>query len=192
MIQIERTTKETSIRLELELQGSGQGEISTGVGFFDHMLHSFAVHGGFDLSVQVQGDLQVDCHHTIEDTGIVLGQAFAKALGNKGGIRRFGSAYVPMDEALCFAAVDVSGRPYLVLDCPASAPMIGEYDTQMTTEFFRALAMNSGITLHARCLYGDNDHHKVEALFKAVARALREAVTPTGDGRVLSAKGVLG
>jgi imidazoleglycerol-phosphate dehydratase len=191
MVELTRETKETKIYVGLELYGRGKGSIHTGVGFFDHMLNSFAVHGGFDLTVKAEGDLEVDCHHTVEDVGILLGQAFDAALGNKGGICRFGSAYVPMDEALCFAAVDVSGRPYLVCDCPATAPMIGDYDTQMTTEFFRALAFNSKITLHAKCLYGDNDHHKVEGLFKAVARALKQAVAKSGTGEVLSAKGVL-
>ena len=175
MVELTRETKETKIYVGLELYGGGKGSIHTGVGFFDHMLNSFAVHGGFDLTVKAEGDLEVDCHHTVEDVGILLGQAFDAALGNKGGICRFGSAYVPMVEALCFA----------------TAPMIGDYDTQMTTEFFRALAFNSKITLHAKCLYGDNDHHKVEGLFKAVARALKQAVAKSGTGEVLSAKGVL-
>lgn len=191
MIELKRETKETNIQLSLNPYGTGKADIHTGVGFFDHMLTAFAVHGQLDLSVHVKGDLEVDCHHTIEDTGIVLGKAFAQAFQDKRGIARFGSAYIPMDEALCFAAVDFSGRPFLVCENTPSAPMIGTYDTQMTQEFFRALAYNALITLHVRCLYGDNEHHKVEGMFKATGRAMRMAMAKTGNNEVLSSKGVL-
>lgn len=186
-----RKTKETDITLKLNLDGSGKADISTGIGFFDHMLTALTVHGKFDLELQTTGDLQVDCHHTIEDTGIVLGQAFASALGGKIGITRYGNAYIPMDEALAFAAVDISSRPFLVLDAAFTNPQIGDYDTCMTEEFLRAFAFNAGMTLHARVLYGSNDHHKCEALFKALAYALKTAVGYTNDGAVLSTKGVL-
>lgn len=191
MIELKRETKETNIQLSLNPYGTGKADIHTGVGFFDHMLTAFAVHGQLDLSIHVKGDLEVDCHHTIEDTGIVLGKAFAQAFQDKRGIARFGSAYIPMDEALCFTAVDFSGRPFLVYENTPSAPMIGTYDTQMTQEFFRALAYNALITLHVRCLYGDNEHHKVEGMFKATGRAMRMAMAKTGSNEVLSSKGVL-
>ena len=186
---ISRKTKETDIQLSLCLDG-GAISVSTGVGFFDHMLTAFAVHGGFGLTVKVSGDLEVDCHHTIEDTGIVLGQAIREAVGDKKGIARFGSSYVPMDEALGFCALDISNRAYLVFDASFTAPMIGAYDTQMSEEFFRAVAGNAGITLHLKCEYGKNDHHIVEALYKAFARALKMAVKIEGN-EVLSSKGVL-
>ena len=186
-----RETRETKIALSLNLDGKGECSVRTGVGFFDHMMTALAVHGGWDLAVSVQGDLEVDCHHTVEDTGIVLGRALSQALGEKGGIARYGSAFIPMDEALGFAAVDVSGRPYLVFDCAFSAPAIGGMDTQMVEEFFRALAFHAGITLHLRCEYGKNDHHKAEALFKAFAHALRQAVRPLGTEAALSTKGVI-
>ncbi len=185
----ERITKETHIELELSLDG-GERNINTGIGFFDHMLNSFAVHGGFGLDIKCKGDLEVDGHHSVEDCGIVLGQAFAKCLGDKSGIARFGQAYVPMDEALAFCALDVSGRPYLVYSAEMPQSQCGEYDTCLTKEFMRAFAVNAGITLHIRCEYGENAHHITEALFKSLARALRQAVTGTGGG-VLSAKGSL-
>lgn len=188
--EITRETRETKIRLSLCLEG-GAREIHTGIGFFDHMLHSFAVHGGFGLTMQCEGDLVVDGHHTVEDVGIVLGQALAHALGEKRGIARFGSAYVPMDEALGFCALDCSGRPFLVFDAPMPQPMCGQYDTSLTVEFMRALAVNAGLTLHLKGMYGDNAHHITEALFKALARALRQAVTLTASDEVLSAKGIL-
>ncbi len=188
--EITRETRETKIRLSLCLEG-GAREIHTGIGFFDHMLHSFAVHGGFGLTVQCEGDLVVDGHHTVEDVGIVLGQALAHALGEKRGIARFGSAYVPMDEALGFCALDCSGRPFLVFDALMPQPMCGQYDTCLTVEFMRALAVNAGLTLHLKGMYGDNAHHITEALFKALARALRQAVTLTASDEVLSAKGIL-
>ena len=187
---IERKTKETDITLSLCLDG-GDVQIDTGVGFFDHMLNAFATHGGFGLTVKVKGDLYVDEHHTVEDTGIVLGQAFARALSDKGGIDRFGSFYVPMDEALAFASVDVSGRPFLVFDADFPQERCGGYDCAMTVEFMRALAFNAGITLHLKALYGDNSHHITEALYKAAAHALRLAVRPNGSGQPLSTKGVL-
>lgn len=184
-----RETKETQIALHLNLEG-GERKIETGIGFFDHMLNSFAVHSGFGLILKCTGDLEVDGHHTVEDVGIVLGQALARILGDRAGIARFGSAYVPMDEALGFCALDISGRPYLVFGAPMPQPMCGQYDTCLTVEFMRAFATHAGITLHLKSMYGDNAHHITEALYKALARALKEAVRETG-GEVLSAKGVL-
>ncbi len=185
-----RQSKETDIEVFLNLDGAGQADISSGIGFFDHMLTAFAVHGGFDATIKIAGDLEVDCHHTIEDTGIVLGRALAKALGNKSGIERYGSFYIPMDESLALASVDVSGRPFLVFDCPFSGERMGGMETAMVEEFFRALAFNAGVTLHIKLLYGANDHHKCEAVFKAVAHALSIAVR-CKDGAVLSTKGIL-
>ena len=187
--EIKRKTKETDIVLTLDLDG-GSREIDTGIGFFDHMLNSFAVHGGFGLTLRCKGDLAVDGHHTVEDCGIALGQALAKCLGDKAGIARFGQAFVPMDEALGFCALDISGRPYLVFDAPMPQPVCGGYDTCLTMEFMRAFSVNAGLTLHLKAEYGDNAHHITEALYKALARALRQAVQETGGG-VLSAKGVL-
>ena len=184
-----RETRETQIALYLNLDG-GERKIETGIGFFDHMLNSFAVHGGFGLILKCKGDLQVDGHHTVEDVGIVLGKAVANILGDRSGIARFGTAYVPMDEALGFCTLDISGRPYLVYDAPMPQAVCGTYDTCLTVEFMRAFAMNAGITLHLKSMYGDNAHHITEALFKALARALKQAVEETGGG-VLSAKGVL-
>ena len=186
--QLARKTRETDVHVTLNLDGSGKAKIATGIGFFDHMLTALCVHAGFDLEITVRGDLEVDCHHTVEDTGIVLGQALAKALGEVP-VSRYGSAYVPMDEALGFAALDISKRPFLVFDCPFTADKIGEMDTQMVEEFMRALAYNAGITLHLRCLYGKNDHHKAEALYKALAHSLKQAVVPAGNA-VLSTNGV--
>lgn len=183
-----RKTKETDVSVRLDLDG-GPADISTGIGFFDHMLEAFAVHGGFGLTVNVKGDLRVDGHHTVEDTGIVLGEALAEALGDKSGIARFGSFLLPMDESLALAAVDVSGRPFLVFDANFPEERVGEYDTCLTPEFFRAFAFHAGITLHLKIEYGANSHHMIEALFKAAAHALRLAVAPR-DG-VLSTKGTL-
>lgn len=188
-VQVCRKTRETEITLSLDLDG-GRADISTGVGFFDHMLTALAVHGGLGLTVKAQGDLEVDCHHTVEDTGIVLGQALGKALGDKAGLARYGHAFVPMDEALAFCAVDVSGRPFLVFEGEFPQERIGEYDSCMTEEFFRAVAMNSGITLHLRCEYGKNAHHMVEAMFKAFAHGLKAAKKVEG-AQVLSSKGSL-
>ncbi len=187
--ELKRETKETQIQLKLNVDGSGAFTGSSGIGFFDHMLTAFAVHGGFDISLKMQGDLEVDGHHSVEDVGIVLGQAFAQVL-DKSQIQRFGSFYVPMDEALAFCALDISGRPYLVFDASFSNQSVGAYDCCLTEEFFRAFAMNSGITLHIRLEYGSNDHHKIEAIFKAVAHALQQAVA-LRQGNILSSKGVL-
>jgi imidazoleglycerol-phosphate dehydratase len=187
---INRLTKETDIDLTLVLDGSGKAEINTGIGFFDHMLTAFAAHSGFDVDISCKGDLQVDSHHTIEDVGIVLGQAFDKALGGKEGIKRYGNFTIPMDEALAACSVDISGRSYLVFNGDFSADSMGGMDTQMIKEFFRAFASNAGLTLHVNLFYGENDHHKCEAIFKAFAHALKEAVKVEG-GRILSTKGVL-
>lgn len=173
---VSRKTKETDISVSIDLNGRGVGKIDTGIGFFDHMLTALSAHGRIDMDVSVTGDLNVDCHHTIEDTGIVLGDAFSKALGDKSGIARYGNAFIPMDESLAHVTVDVSGRPYLVFDASFSQPMIGDMDTQMVEEFFRAFAFRAGMTVHARLLYGTNDHHKAEALFKALAHALSAAL----------------
>ena len=172
---LKRTTSETDISLTLSLDGSGRADIATGIGFLDHMLTALARHGLFDLTVRAKGDLHIDFHHTTEDVGIVLGQAFAKALGDKRGIRRFGHALVPMDETLAEAAVDISGRPFLVWDVTFERPKIGEMDTELFEEFFRALAMNALVTLHITRRAGHNAHHVAEACFKATARALRMA-----------------
>ncbi len=186
-----RTTAETSVCVSVNLDGAGESKIETGVGFFDHMLTLFAKHGGFDLVVKCKGDLAVDGHHSVEDIGIVLGEAVKEALGDKAGIARYGSFYIPMDEALAFVALDISGRPYLVYDGGVMAPVVGGYDTELTGEFLRAFAFNAGITLHAKVLYGGNTHHKIEALFKALGHALAAAVRKDGSTGVLSTKGVL-
>ena len=186
---IERNTKETQIRLSLNLDG-GEVQVSTGIGFFDHMLTAFGFYAGIGLKVAVKGDLYVDGHHTVEDTGIVLGQALKEALGDKKGIRRFGSAYVPMDEALNFTALDFSNRPYLVFDAEMPQERIGDYDSCLTLEFMRAVAVNGGITLHQKCFYGVNAHHITEGLFKSLGLAVKDAVRIEG-ARVTSTKGVL-
>lgn len=186
---ITRKTKETDISASLKLDG-GDVKISTGIGFLDHMLTALGVHGGFGLTLEAKGDLYVDGHHTAEDVGIVLGKAFCEALGDKGGIVRYGSAFIPMDEALGFCAVDISGRPFLVFNAEFVNEKIGELDTCLIEEFMRAFAFNAGITLHLRCEYGKNDHHKAEALFKALAYALKTAVKPN-SGEIVSTKGVL-
>ena len=186
---IKRSTKETEIVLELSLDG-GEVEIQTGIGFFDHMLTALAFYAGWGLKLSVKGDLHVDGHHTVEDTGIVLGQALKEALGDRKGIRRFASAFVPMDEALCFTALDFSNRPYLVFDAPMPQPMIGAYDACLTVEFMRAVAMNAGLTLHQKCHYGSNAHHITEGLFKSLGLAVKDAVKIESSG-VVSTKGVL-
>ena len=173
----------------LKIDG-GEVKINTGIGFLDHMLTALGVHGGFGLTLEAKGDLYVDGHHTAEDVGIVLGKAFCEALGDKGGIVRYGSAFIPMDEALGFCAVDISGRPFLVFNAEFVNEKIGELDTCLIEEFMRAFAFNAGITLHLRCKYGKNDHHKAEALFKALAYALKTAVKPN-SGEIVSTKGVL-
>ncbi len=187
-----RTTKETDIALILNLDGSGKADIDTGIGFFDHMLDGFSRHGMFDLNVRVKGDLIVDCHHTIEDTGIVLGTAIKEAVGDKKGMKRFGSCILPMDETLVLCAVDLSGRPYLSFDGEFTTDRVGYMDTEMVKEFFYAISYTAGMNLHIKVLSGGNNHHMIEAMFKAFARALDEA---TGfDPRItdiLSTKGSL-
>ena len=187
-----RTTKETDIALTLNLDGSGKADIDTGIGFFDHMLDGFSRHGMFDLNVRVKGDLIVDCHHTIEDTGIVLGTAIKEAVGDKKGMKRFGSCILPMDETLVLCAVDLSGRPYLSFDGEFTTDRVGYMDTEMVKEFFYAISYTAGMNLHIKVLSGGNNHHMIEAMFKAFARALDEA---TGfDPRItdiLSTKGSL-
>lgn len=190
--KVKRDTKETQIALALNLDGTGKSSIHTGIGFFDHMLDGFARHGLFDLDVQCEGDVNVDCHHSIEDTGIVLGSALKEAAGDKKGIRRYGYFILPMDEALVLCAVDLSGRPYFVYDAHFSGAKCGEMDTQMAREFFYALSYAAGMNLHIKVLYGENDHHIMEAMFKAFGKALDMAVSL--DGRikdVLSTKGTL-
>ena len=191
--RINRQTKETNIELTIELDGRGKTMIETGIGFFDHMLNLFASHGRFDLVLNCKGDLEVDGHHTVEDIGIDLGQAVREALGDKVGITRYASFYLPMDESLAFVALDISGRSYLVYDGGEMAPMIGSYDSELTEEFLRAFAFNAGITLHAKVLYGSNSHHKVEAIFKALGHALHDAVkiNPEAADELPSTKGML-
>lgn len=190
--EIRRKTNETDIRLSFTLDGQGHADVHCGVGFFEHMLSAFCRFGLFDMELTCTGDLDVDAHHTVEDVGICLGQAIAKALGDKRGITRLGHAYVPMDEALAFVALDISGRPYLAFDARFEAPRVGTMDTQLAQEFFRAVAVGAGLTLHMRVPYGQNDHHKIEALFKAFGRALMDAaaIDPRVTG-VPSTKGVL-
>ncbi len=190
--KIKRATSETQIEVEVALDGNGAGEIATGVGFFDHMLQLLARHGLFDLAVKAEGDLYVDCHHTVEDCGIALGGALREALGDKSGIVRYGTAWVPMDEALAMVSLDISGRSFLVFDAPLPRVALGGFDAEMVEEFFRAVAMQAGLTLHIRLLSGSNTHHMIEAIFKAFGRALREAVRidPAIRG-VMSTKGVL-
>jgi imidazoleglycerol-phosphate dehydratase len=198
--RVERVTKETKVLVEIDLDGTGQGEITTGVGFFDHMLNQISRHGGFDLTVRTEGDLEIDAHHTMEDTALALGEAFAQALGDKAGIRRYGDATIPMDEVLVQAAIDLSGRPYVVHDEPVLAPYIGPvYATSMTRHIFESFGLAAKVTLHVSVLRaartgGHPDaHHVVEAQFKAFARALRAAVEidPRNAGQVPSTKGIL-
>ncbi len=186
-----RHSKETNITVTI-LPEDGQMKISTGIGFFDHMLTALSVHSRIPMVIEAVGDLHVDAHHTVEDTGIVLGRALNKALGDKTGIVRYGSAYIPMDESLAFCCVDICDRPFLVFNGEFTNDMIGAYDTCLTEEFLRALAFNAGLTLHLNILYGKNDHHKTEAAFKALAHALRIASAPTGDGTAFSTKGMIG
>lgn len=188
---VKRKTMETDIEISVTLDGKGNSDIHTGIGFFDHMLTALSKHSGISMSIHVVGDLEVDCHHTIEDTGIALGQALGKALGAKSGIVRYGTAYIPMDESLAMASLDLSNRPFLVFNCPFTNQSCGNYDLCMTEEFFRAFAFNSGMTLHINLMYGSNDHHKAEAVYKAVAHALKTAVSYNSDGSTLSTKGVL-
>lgn len=192
-VKCTRKTSETDIVLELNLDGKGNAKVDTGIGFFDHMLTSFAKHGFFDLNLTVKGDLYVDSHHTIEDTGIVLGKAIKSALGDKKAIKRFGNFFLPMDEALVMCAIDLSGRPYLVYDLDLQTEKIGYFDTQMVKEFFYAVSYGAKMNLHLKQFSGSNDHHIVEAAFKAFAKALDEATSPEErlNGKVLSTKGAL-
>jgi imidazoleglycerol-phosphate dehydratase len=191
--EVRRDTKETQIRVSVDLDGTGATRIATGIGFFDHMLDSFGRHSGVDLSVETKGDLHIDMHHTVEDTGIVIGQAIAKALDGFKGIRRFGHAYVPMDETLTRCALDLSNRPYLIWNVAFQTPKVGDMDTELFKEFHHALVMNLGACAHFETLYGVNSHHIAESGFKALARALRAAVEldPKTQGQAPSTKGVL-
>ena len=190
--ELNRKTAETDVEISLNIDGNGKSSIHSGIGFFDHMLTLLAAHGSFDLNLACKGDTEVDGHHSIEDIGITLGDAFKEALGTKERISRYGSFYLPMDEALAFVALDISGRPFLVYDGGAMTPMIGDYDSELTEEFLRAFAFHASITLHVKILYGTNSHHKVEAIFKALGHALKTAcsIDPALSG-VLSTKGVL-
>ncbi|MFZ4807421.1 MAG: imidazoleglycerol-phosphate dehydratase HisB [Hyphomicrobiaceae bacterium] len=190
---IERQTKETSTRAHVDLDGTGKAEIATGIGFLDHMLEQLARHSLIDITLEAKGDLHIDFHHTAEDSGIVLGQALAKALGDKTGITRYADVHLAMDETLTRVAIDVSGRPYLVWHVTFTRPKIGEMDTELFREWFQAFAQNAGITLHVACLYGENNHHIAETCYKGLARALKDAVAidPRQAGRVPSTKGTL-
>ena len=189
---IERETKETSISMQLDLDGTGKAQVETGIGFLDHMLEGFAKHGFFDIKTTVKGDLNVDCHHTVEDLGIVLGLSIKEALGDKNGIKRYGSSILPMDETLVLCAIDLSGRPYFSFECDFDTDRVGYFETQTVKEFFYAVSYSAGMNLHIRLLSGENDHHKIEAIFKAFGRALDEASSfePRREG-VPSTKGVL-
>ncbi|RJQ68500.1 MAG: imidazoleglycerol-phosphate dehydratase HisB [Desulfobacteraceae bacterium] len=190
--ELERKTKETQIRIKVDLDGSARCDVHTGIGFFDHMLTLFGVHGLLDLSIQAEGDIQVDMHHTVEDVGLVLGEALSRALGDRKSICRYGQALIPMDDALAEVAIDLSNRPYLRMLMPESLPRQTDFDVSLAQEFFRALAFKAGMNLHIRVAYGDNWHHMIEAVFKGVARALRQAGSP--DSRVAgipSSKGSL-
>jgi imidazoleglycerol-phosphate dehydratase len=191
---LKRTTKETDIEVAVDLDGTGASAISTGIGFFDHMLDLLARHSRIDITVKAKGDLHIDHHHTTEDVGITLGQAVKQALGDMKGITRYADVYVPMDEALTRVAVDVSGRPFLVFKAQFSRDKVGTFDTELVREWFQAFAMNAGLTLHVETLYGNNDHHIAESCFKGLARALRAALSidPRNAGEVPSTKGVLG
>lgn len=191
--EIRRDTKETRISARVDLDGTGAHRVATGIGFLDHMLEQLSRHSLIDLSVEAQGDLHIDMHHTTEDTGIAIGQAVKAALGERRGIARYASVHVPMDEALTRVAIDVSGRPYLVWKVKFARPKVGEFDTELFREWFQAFAQNAGMAVHVETLYGDNDHHIAESCFKALARALREAVAldPRQEGAIPSTKGTL-
>jgi imidazoleglycerol-phosphate dehydratase len=189
--EVERSTKETSVKVSLAVDGSGAASADTGLPFFDHMLQQLGTHAGFDLEVRAQGDLEVDAHHTVEDVGLALGEALAKALGDKAGIRRYGMGAAPMDEALVDVALDISGRPFVVHEVDVPAELIGTYDSGLTEDFIRAFASAAGITLHVRLVSGRSPHHVVEAEFKALARALGDACALSGRGGPPSTKGVL-
>jgi imidazoleglycerol-phosphate dehydratase len=192
--EITRATKETQIRLSVDLDGTGKASVATGVGFFDHMLDLLARHARFDLEVEAKGDLHIDFHHTVEDVGIALGQGVKQALGDMRGINRYASLHLPMDETLTRVALDISGRPFLVFRTEFTVPKIGEFDTELVREFFQAFAINAGLTLHVETLYGANAHHIAESCFKGLARALRAAVAidPAAAGEIPSTKGSLG
>ena len=191
--EIKRTTGETDISVRIDIDGTGKSNISTGIGFFDHMLTALSKHSGMNIDISCKGDLYVDAHHSVEDVGIALGEAFSKAIGDKKGIVRYGSARCPLDEALGDAVIDISGRPFIVFDCKFTADKCGEMDTQLFEEFFRSFAFNAGITLHISSPYGINDHHKAEAMFKSLARAIRQAasIDERFKDQVISTKGVL-
>ena len=189
--EISRNTKETQITVKLDLDKSGKVNINSGIGFFDHMLTALAVHGGFSLDVECKGDLQVDGHHSVEDIGIVLGMAFKEALGDKAGIMRYGTATIPMDEALGWCCLDISARPFLVFSAELKNERTGDFENCLVEEFMRAFAFNAGITLHIKAEYGTNDHHKIEAMFKALAYALKQAIKKNETGAAISTKGTL-
>lgn len=188
---VERNTRETKIRLELGFGGESKTDVSTGIGFFDHMLTLMGAHGGMQLSIACRGDLEVDLHHTVEDVGIVLGQALKTALGDRKGIARYGTAFVPMDESLAMVCLDISGRPFVAYDVESTGPQTEAFNVEIAEEFMRAFSTHSGITLHVRVLYGKNTHHVLEAVFKALGRALAQAVALTGSGAIPSTKGML-
>ena len=191
-IEIIRETKETKIKLSLCVESENPGfNGSSGVGFFDHMLNTFAVHGGFNITLEMTGDLNVDCHHTIEDVGIVLGSAFRKIIDQNKNITRFASEYIPMDESLALCSVDLGGRAYLVFNACFTSNIIGEYDTQMTKEFFYALSQNMLSTIHINLLYGENDHHKTEAIYKSAAKSVKKALILADENNITSAKGII-
>lgn len=191
---VERNTKETQIRVELNVDGTGQYDVSTGIGFLDHMLEQLSRHSLMDLTLKAEGDLHIDYHHTTEDTGIAIGEAFKKALADRKGITRYGHAYIPMDEAMSRAAIDISGRPYLIWNVEFSKPKLGEMDTELFKEWFQAFAFAAGVTLHVENLYGDNNHHIIESCFKALAKAVRMAATVDERAKdaIPSTKGTLG
>lgn len=189
---VNRKTKETDISCTFTVEGTGKSNISTGIGFFDHMLEGFTRHGFFDMNMTIKGDLNVDGHHSVEDAGIVLGTAIKEALGDKAGIMRYGSTMLPMDDALAMCAIDLSGRPYLVFDCDFTVDKVGYLDTELVKEFFYAVSYSAGMNLHLKIMYGQNNHHMIEALFKAFARALDEAtLKDPRSNEVLSTKGIL-
>ncbi|NCU25783.1 imidazoleglycerol-phosphate dehydratase HisB [Candidatus Nomurabacteria bacterium] len=190
---VKRDTNETRIIVDLDIDGSGETEISTGIGFFDHMLTLLGKHSGMDLRIFCKGDLEVDFHHTVEDTGIVLGKAFLEALGDKKGIRRYSNVRIPMDEALAACDLDISGRPFLVYNASLKSRKVGEFDVCLAEEFFRAFSVSAAVTLHMNCEYGRNDHHMIEAMFKALAVAVKRAaeIDPKSEGKVPSTKGVI-
>lgn len=189
--EVERKTKETEIKMVMNADGKGKFTGSSGIGFFDHMLNSFCTHSGFDIDLECAGDLNVDCHHTVEDIGIVFGKGIFAIIGDRKGLNRFGNEFIPMDESLAQVTVDICGRPYLVFNAEFSCPAVGEFDTELVKEFYYAVAMNACIDIHVNLLYGDNSHHQIEAIFKAFARALKQAVKKSDSDNVLSSKGVL-